>query len=91
MLLAGNVNGIVERQWSREKLCDDEVEPVMEIIYLGDRVSAGGEELRLLWLSQQDVGWLVLCKVPSCYTERDFIKTWKGVFTCGLVSFMQGA
>ena len=35
------MKGILERQWSRKKTCD-EVETVQEFAYIGDRVSAGG-------------------------------------------------
>ena len=35
------MKGILERQWSRKKRCD-EVETVREFTYLGDRVCAGG-------------------------------------------------
>ena len=35
------MNGILERQWSRKKLCD-EVEAVWEFAHLGDRMSTGG-------------------------------------------------
>ena len=41
MLLAGNVEGMLRKQWSKKKLCDD-VETVRGFIYLGDRVNAGG-------------------------------------------------
>ena len=36
------MKGILERQWSWKRLCD-EVETVREFTYLGGRVSAGGE------------------------------------------------
>ena len=40
-LHAENVKGILGRQWSRMKSCD-EMETVTEFTYLDDRVSAGG-------------------------------------------------
>ena len=36
-----HVKEILERQWSRKKLCD-EVETLTDYTYLGDRVSADG-------------------------------------------------
>ena len=41
MLIAGNVNGILEAVEQEERLCE-EVETVREFTYLGHRVSAGG-------------------------------------------------
>ena len=35
------MKSILEGQWSREKICDEE-ETVKEFTYLGDRVSTGG-------------------------------------------------
>ena len=47
------MKGILERQWSRKRLCD-EVETVREFTYLGGRVSAV-ENVTLLRLLEQDV------------------------------------
>ena len=41
ILHAGNVKGILVRQWSRKKRCD-KVEAMRKFTYLGDRVSVVG-------------------------------------------------
>ena len=59
------------RQSSRKKSCD-EVEAIRKFTYLGDRVSVG-ENVRLLWVSEHDVGGLGLGSVIICCMVRDFL------------------
>ena len=70
MLLAENVKGILVRQWSRKKSCD-EVDTVREFAYLGDRVSACGgcdsavtARTRCGYVKLRECGELLYCRFP---------------------------
>ena len=82
ILHAENVKGILERQWSIKKLCD-EVETVREFTYLGDRLNAfGGCEaavtarIRCVWVNFMECSELLYGRRFSLKLKRAVYKSY---------------
>ena len=71
------MQGILERQWSRKKGCD-EVETVREFTYLGDRVSSG-EGCEAVVNARTRCGWIKLRECSELLYGRRFPLKLKGV------------